>query len=108
MILNRVDSPDFPDTVCAVINQGTGKRFQCQFTYTCDGRKEVIREPAAWERVGKVARIMLDGKTRELTGGATYYHTRAVRPRWARSFTRTAVIGAHYFYRPPLRTASSR
>ncbi len=106
VILNRVDSPDFPDTVCAVVNQGTGRLFRCQFTYTCDGRREFIDDRAAWIEVGKVARLMLDGHPRGLTGGATYYHTRAVRPRWSRKFTRTAAIGAHYFYRPALRTAA--
>ncbi len=100
VIMNRVDSPDFPDTVCGVITQGTGQRFRCQFTYTCDGRAERITEPAAWIRVGKVARAMLDGAPRPLTGGATYYHASWVSPAWARRFERTAAIGVHYFYRP--------
>ncbi len=107
VIMNRVDSPAFPNTVCKVVHQGTGKRFQCQFTYRCDGRREVIGNRAAWEQVGKVARIMLDGKARDLTDGATHYHTRSVRPRWSRKFLRTTAIGAHYFYRMPVKTASS-
>jgi len=101
VILNRVDSPRFPATVCGVVNQGTGKRFQCQFTYTCDGRAERIREPKAHARAGKIARLMLDGAQRTLTEGATHYHTRAVNPRWARQFPRTASIGLHHFYRMP-------
>lgn len=101
VILNRVDSKVFPDTVCGVIRQGTGKRYQCQFTYTCDGHPEAIHEPAAFERVGKVARLMLDGADRRLTKGATHYHTKAVRPRWSRTFPRTATIGVHHFYRMP-------
>ena len=101
VILNRVSSPAFPNTVCGVIHQGTGKKYQCQFTYTCDGRAEVISEPAAWDRVSKVARLMLDGAPRPLTEGATFYHTRAVTPSWARKFARTAQIGVHYFYREP-------
>lgn len=99
VILNRVDSGRFPDTVCKVVNQGTGKRYQCQFSYTCDGYAETIREPRAWRKVGKIARLMLDGAPRELTDGATYYHTRAVKPRWASKFAHTADIGAHRFYR---------
>lgn len=99
VIMNRVDSHRFPNTLCGVINQGTGRQFACQFTYTCDGAAEVINEQAAWNRVGKVARLLIDGAPRELTGGATYYHTRAVSPRWSRVFDRTASIGAHYFYR---------
>ena len=99
VILNRVDSGKFPSTVCGVINQGTGRQFACQFTFTCDGVAETIHEPEAWHEVGKVARLLLDGAPRELTNGATYYHTRSVNPRWARSFEETAEIGAHLFYR---------
>ncbi|MGI1662763.1 cell wall hydrolase [Palleronia sp. KMU-117] len=101
VILNRVDSDRYPDTICGVVHEGTGKRYQCQFTYTCDGRKEVITEPGAFEMVGKVARMMLDGKPRTLTGGATHYHTKSVTPRWSRAFPRTTTIGYHHFYRMP-------
>ena len=101
VILNRVDSRRFPSSVCGVINQGTGRKYQCQFTYTCDGHAERINEPAAFARVGKIARIMLDGASRTLTNGATHYHTKAVNPRWAKKFTRTATIGVHHFYRMP-------
>ena len=100
VILNRVSSSRFPNTVCDVIHQGTGRKFACQFTYTCDGRPETISEPAAYQHVGKVARMMLDGAPRKLAGGALYYHTTAVRPRWSRVFTRTARMGVHVFYKP--------
>lgn len=103
VILNRVSSASYPDTVCGVVHQGTGRKYQCQFTYTCDGMKEVIAEPAAFKRVGKIARLMINGAPRNLTSGATHYHTKAVRPRWARSFPRTATIGVHHFYRQPTR-----
>lgn len=98
VILNRVDSATFPATVCGVIQQGTGRRHACQFSYYCDGRPETIRESDAWVRVGKIARLMIDGGDRTLTGGATYYHTRAVSPYWSHAFDRTAAIGAHLFY----------
>lgn len=106
VILNRVDSAAYPDTLCNVINQGTGRRYACQFTYTCDGKPETIAEPRSWERVGKVARLLIDGVPRALTGGATHYHTKSVNPSWALRFPRTASIGYHYFYRQPVRTAS--
>lgn len=98
VILNRVSSPRFPDTVCGVINQGTGRKYACQFTYTCDGRPEHISEPAAFNRVGKIARMMLNGAPRQFAGGATFYHTTAVKPRWASKFRRTARHGVHLFY----------
>ncbi|WP_095588833.1 cell wall hydrolase [Actibacterium ureilyticum] len=103
VILNRVDSPNYPNSVCGVVNQGTGRKFQCQFTYTCDGKKEVINEPAAYRRMGKIARLALDGAGGNLTAGATHYHTKAVSPRWSRTFQRTATIGVHHFYRQPTR-----
>ncbi|NNK78096.1 MAG: cell wall hydrolase [Litoreibacter sp.] len=98
VILNRVASPKFPNTVCRVVNQGTGRKFACQFTYTCDGYPEIIRNKKAHELVGKIARLMLDGAPRTLSGGATFYHTTAVNPRWARKFRRTAQHGVHLFY----------
>ena len=99
VILNRVDDPRYPNSVCGVVNQGTGEKFRCQFTYTCDGRPEVIREKKAFALVGKVAKIMLGESERPLTDGATHYHTKSVRPKWARAFPMTAAIGFHKFYR---------
>ncbi|HBM58863.1 MAG TPA: cell wall hydrolase [Citreicella sp.] len=107
VIMNRVDSPRFPSTVCAVVKQGTGRKHACQFSYTCDGQPEQIHEPAAWERVSKVAQAVLSGAPRALTKGATFYHTTAVRPSWSRAFTRTAEIGEHLFYRAAVRVSSN-
>ena len=99
VILNRVEVASFPNSVCEVVNQGTGRRFACQFTYTCDGRPETITDRAIYERLGKIARVMINGGPRNLTDGATYYHANWVNPSWARDFTQTAEIGVHRFYR---------
>lgn len=99
VILNRVDNPRYPETVCGVVNQGS--RRGCQFSFVCDGIKDVMREPEAVDRAGRIARLMLDGAPRALTEGATHFHTRSVRPGWAHRFPRTAQIGAHLFYRQP-------
>lgn len=97
VILNRVDSPRYPNTVCGVVEQGGAG--SCQFSYNCDGAREVMGEPAAADRAGRIARVMLDGAPRKLTMGATHFHTRSVAPRWAKVFERTAAIGAHLFYK---------
>ncbi len=107
VIMNRVDSANFPGTLCKVIHQGTGRKYQCQFTYTCDGHKEVISEPKAYRRVSKVARAIMSGAPRDLTHGATYYHTKAVSPSWSRKFNRTATIGVHHFYKPKTRLSKN-
>lgn len=106
VILNRVDDRRYPSSVCKVINQGTGERYRCQFTYTCDGRPENMRDDRAHALVGKVAKLMLDGAPRKLTRGATHYHTKSVNPKWAKVFPRTTTIGYHHFYKEPSRVAS--
>lgn len=107
VILNRVDSAKFPNSVCGVINQGTGRKYACQFTYTCDGHDEKVSEPAAYARVAKIAKAMLSGLPRNLTDGATYYHTTAVSPSWSRKFAHTTTIGVHKFYRPNRRLSQN-
>lgn len=98
VILNRRDSGKYPTTVCGVVEQGTGEKYMCQFSYFCDGLSDEIRDQKSWERAGRIARVMLDGAPRELTAGALFYHTKAVEPYWADEFYETAEIGAHLFY----------
>ena len=101
VILNRVDSAKYPDTICGVVNQGTGRLHQCQFSYTCDGKKEIINAPRAYDMVSRIAESVIEAERRPLTEGVTHYHTISVNPRWARAFPRTATIGYHHFYRQP-------
>ncbi|WP_375261304.1 cell wall hydrolase [Palleronia sp.] len=98
VILNRVDSKKFPDTICKVVNQGTGRKYACQFSYTCDGLPEAVGEPRIMERMEKIAGLMIDGAPRDLTDGALFYHTKAVSPYWASAFDRVTTIGEHHFY----------
>lgn len=99
VILNRVDSPLYPRSVCGVVKQRGGGG--CQFSYVCDGRKDRMHEKGAADLAGRIARAMLDGAPRLLTDGATHFHTRNVRPGWSKRFAHTASIGAHLFYRQP-------
>jgi spore germination cell wall hydrolase CwlJ-like protein len=95
VILNRVDSPLYPASVCGVVGQG------CQFSYACDGRPDRMSDAAARATATRIAAAMLAGTPRLLTQGATHFHTPAVRPSWSKRFPRTATIGYHHFYRQP-------
>ena len=70
-----------------------------QFSYNCDGLLEVFPDKIAYQRVSKIARLMLDGSSRDITKGATFYHTKNVDPFWRTSVARTTNIGSHIFYR---------
>jgi spore germination cell wall hydrolase CwlJ-like protein len=52
----------------------------------------------AWERAQVIAREVLSGQSVDPTGGALFYHTRAVRPRWAPQGVGRQTIGQHIFY----------
>ncbi len=102
VVLNRVDAPDYPDSICDVVYQGTGERHACQFSFTCDGNAETISENGAYGIAKRIAALMKEDAPRVLTDGATHFHTDAVNPAWSDKFSRTAKIGAHIFYRQPI------
>ena len=101
VILNRVASRKYPDTICSVVYQGVreGRIGGCQFSFACDGRSEAMPNRNAARIARRIAQVMADGGHRGLTEGALYFHTTAVRPSWSQRFTQTTRIGAHLFYR---------
>ena len=102
VILNRVKDTRYPSSICKVINQGTGRRFACQFTYTCDGKLETVHERKPYEMALKIAKILMTTHDRKLTRGSTHYHSNYVDPKWSKKFERVAKFGRHIFYRQPI------
>jgi spore germination cell wall hydrolase CwlJ-like protein len=101
VVLNRAFSGYYPTTVCGVVYQNAHRHLACQFTFACDGRREIIREPDAWERAKKIATEALDGKLwLPEVGKATHYHAYWVRPGWVREMHKLYKLGVHTFYRP--------
>jgi spore germination cell wall hydrolase CwlJ-like protein len=101
VILNRVFSGKYPNTVCGVVYQNAHRHLACQFTFACDGRPDVVREPDMWERAKTIATEMLEGKLwLPEVGKATHYHAYWVRPGWVREMTKMHKLGVHTFYRP--------
>ncbi|MEO7365414.1 MAG: cell wall hydrolase [Sphingomicrobium sp.] len=99
VILNRVQHPAFPATVCGVVYQGSTRATGCQFTFTCDG--SLNRRPSSdgLARARKIAAAALNGAVFAPAGFATHYHANYVVPYWASSLAKNAVVGAHIFYR---------
>jgi len=101
VILNRVRSGAYPDTVCGVVWQGAERRTGCQFTFTCDGSLRRPRSTAAMSAARAIAVRVLAGETPDHVRGATHYHASYVAPYWAPSLTRVRQIATHIFYRSP-------
>ena len=101
VVMNRVFSGYYPDNVCGVVYQNANRHLRCQFTFACDGIRDVVREPDAMERAKKIAALTLDGKLwLPEVGKATHYHAYWVRPSWVREMTKMYKLGVHTFYRP--------
>lgn len=99
VVLNRVRHPAFPSTVCGVVYQGSERSTGCQFTFTCDGSLRRNPSAAGWRRARATASAALAGGTFPQVGLATHYHTHWVVPYWAKTLSKTTIVGAHIFYR---------
>ncbi len=102
VILQRVRSRYYPNTICGVVYEGTDRGDKlCQFSYACDGSIDEVREPDAWGRSSQLASRIMAGtmKLGGQTDRAIAYHTTAVSPVWAGGMLRTGQIGNHIFYR---------
>ena len=99
VVLNRVRHPAFPNSVCGVVYEGSTRVTGCQFTFTCDGSMRNAPIPSLWNRARQVAAAALNGSVYAPVGYATHYHANYVVPYWASSLVKTAVEGAHIFYR---------
>lgn len=98
--LNRVASPRFPNSVCAVVHQlnrhAATSRQVAAFSWTL----EDVNRPrgAAWQRARKVAAEVYDGEHTPIVPDSLHYHATYVEPRWARRMTPIETIGNHVFY----------
>ena len=101
VIMNRVKSRHYPNSVCEVVYQGSTRTTGCQFTFTCDGALKREPDPQSFERAGVVAAHVLLNMNEDKTAGATHYHANYVDPIWNSGLVKTRKIGAHIFYRFP-------
>jgi spore germination cell wall hydrolase CwlJ-like protein len=131
VVQNRIRDPKFPKTACGVIQEGRHfeswktkgqavtpeerqyipRRNQCQFSWYCDGLKDIIwiqlrdgtpieANRQAWRDSVRIAWQVMWGELKDNTGGATYYYAHnLVYPQWADHKQQTRVIGDHTFMR---------
>lgn len=105
VILNRVGSENYPDTICGVVYQGSSRSTGCQFSFTCDAKlNKVPNERRAWAKAMRTAEFVTMGRLDDAeVGPAMFYHADYVQPYWAASMVEVAKIGRHIFYSKPRR-----
>ncbi|MEX1082157.1 MAG: cell wall hydrolase [Halofilum sp. (in: g-proteobacteria)] len=98
--LNRVASPRFPHSVCAVVHQlnrsAATSRQVAAFSWTL----EDVNGPrgSAWQRAMAVAEEVYDGEHTPVVPDSHHYHATYVEPRWAQRMSPLVTIGNHVFY----------
>lgn len=99
--MNRVNSGDFPDSVCGVVKQktkiDTGKTV-CQFSWVCDHKSMTRKLTPLWVECYDIAKQVMfeDLKLDKLHDRVMYFHNNHSSPGWG--LRRVARIGAHIFY----------
>ncbi len=112
VILNRVKSLKYPDSICGVVFENAHRFNACQFSFACDGRSDkpenwqvylslkklvdqIMCEPACNYHVHRDPPL---ARLSEAMRKASHYHTFRVNPHWSRKINRVGQLGAHIFY----------
>jgi spore germination cell wall hydrolase CwlJ-like protein len=99
VVLNRVKSTKYPNTICGVVYEGAHRLNSCQFSFTCDGKPDVANDARMWAQSKRLAeRAMAGDAYVRVISTATHYHADYVNPRWASHLKRLIKIGRHIFY----------
>jgi spore germination cell wall hydrolase CwlJ-like protein len=114
VVMERLQSPHFSHTVCGVVyaanrdSHGRIKRYQCSFSWVCDGNRHTINlhniiDRREWVKSYAIARGIVNGnlKSKIDMTGVTHYHASYVKPSWSRNknYKLVAHVGDHLFYR---------
>jgi spore germination cell wall hydrolase CwlJ-like protein len=94
VVLNRVASSKYPDTVCEVVEQP----WQFSFVNSTGRIPEADRSSDAWLNAVAIARIAQAGTARAVDSNVLWYHAEYVSPSWGRRLARQDKIGLHIFY----------
>ena len=99
VVFNRRAHPEFPPTICGVVQQG-GERSGCQFRYWCDDKSNTPEHKTQWARALATALHLLAMPTTDPTNGALFFHgSNLERAPWKIPRQQTTTIGNHVFYR---------
>jgi len=92
VIMNRMQSPRWPSSMCGVITQDR------QFSFYRKDNTPKPRDEVAWAKAQKLATDIINDPNILPYSTADHYHTIDVHPVWRRKLHRVARIGRHVFW----------
>lgn len=100
VVMNRVNAGSWYG---ASVKDVVLKPYQFSCWNSSDPNRSII-EPMTEQQLFAngsltLARQIIDGRLKDITGGATHYHAKSVKPSWASKMEKTATIGNHIFYK---------
>ena len=93
VVINRTESPRYPDNWCDVIKQYK------QFSFVENRQFPRISEGQAWDTAKAVAKVAIDDARDVVRGDVLWYHADYVAPTWRTAFNEVTKVGVHIFYR---------
>ena len=114
VVMNRVKSKKYPNTICEVVHQGKTSRWwretkgktvmirnRCQFSWYCDGLSDKPRDTPAWiDALNRSLRaVHLYESGFDISHGSTHYHSKNVNPYWSKTIEYITTIDDHHFYK---------
>jgi len=90
VIINRVESDKYPNSICDVINQNK------QFSYLSDGKPETISNRKAWNQSIYLANLYMNHKYDYHEG--CHYHADYSYPYWRNGYKLIYKGKTHLFY----------
>jgi spore germination cell wall hydrolase CwlJ-like protein len=94
VVMNRIRSVDYPNTICKVVWQNR------QFSWTQDGKSDIMKNHVLrWRTKLLVLDFFDKWKDFDNSYGATMYHASRITPFWADSYDKTIQIDNHIFYK---------
>ena len=97
VVLNRVNSVNFPNDICSVVFQ------PYQFSWTNDNLSDMIQDTYQYERLYRLTEQVLINKqfVMKFSEGSDHYHTVTTKPYWADSerMVYIGTVGNHKFYK---------
>ena len=92
VVINRIDHPNYPNTVCDVVYE------RKQFSWYSDGKSDTVHNMLAFKEAAEISLMLLAGYINDNTDGAThYYNPYKVTPKWASVYDYQIQYANHIF-----------